>query len=87
MGMSRSGLAFLAGQAAGGESSGRPPFIIDVRRAGGRAIKRAGRKMAATGNDPRLAAMLVNAGEGDSAATAAMLAAILRTRREAAVRI
>ncbi|EEJ1432324.1 ATP-dependent helicase HrpB [Salmonella enterica subsp. houtenae] len=36
-----------------------------------------GRKMAAMGNDPRLAAMLVNAGEGDSAATAAMLAAIL----------
>ncbi|ELH8432074.1 ATP-dependent helicase HrpB [Salmonella enterica] len=36
-----------------------------------------GRKMAAIGNDPRLAAMLVNAGEGDSAATAAMLAAIL----------
>ncbi|EKM9587532.1 ATP-dependent helicase HrpB [Salmonella enterica] len=36
-----------------------------------------GRKMAATGNDPRLAAMLVNAGEGDSAATAARLAAIL----------
>lgn len=36
-----------------------------------------GRKMAAPGNDPRLAAMLVNAGEGDSAATAAMLAAIL----------
>ncbi len=43
-----------------------------------RAVKRAGRKMAAMGNDPRLAAMLVNAGEGDSAATAAMLAAILR---------
>ncbi|EEA5325805.1 ATP-dependent helicase HrpB [Salmonella enterica] len=36
-----------------------------------------GRKMAAIGNDPRLAAMLVNAGEGDSAATAARLAAIL----------
>ncbi|ECC1504865.1 ATP-dependent helicase HrpB [Salmonella enterica subsp. houtenae] len=36
-----------------------------------------GRKMAAMGNDPRLAAMLVNADEGDSAATAAMLAAIL----------
>lgn len=42
VGMSRSGIAFLAGQAAGGESSGRPPFIIDVRRAGGRAVKRAG---------------------------------------------
>ncbi|EFU1951919.1 ATP-dependent helicase HrpB [Salmonella enterica] len=36
-----------------------------------------GRKMAAMGNDPRLVAMLVNADEGDSAATAAMLAAIL----------
>ncbi|AXE04934.1 ATP-dependent helicase HrpB [Salmonella enterica] len=36
-----------------------------------------GQKMAAMGNDPRLAAMLVNADEGDSAATAAMLAAIL----------
>lgn len=86
MGMSRSDIAFLAGQAAGGESSGRPPFIIDVRRAGGRAVKRAGRKMAAMGNDPRLAAMLVNADEGDSAATAAMLAAISEDRA-AAVRI
>lgn len=45
----------------------------------GERLSARGRKMAATGNDPRLAAMLVNAGEGDSAATAAMLAAILRT--------
>ncbi|ECO8339649.1 ATP-dependent helicase HrpB, partial [Salmonella enterica] len=43
----------------------------------GERLSARGRKMAATGNDPRLAAMLVNAGEGDSAATAAMLAAIL----------
>lgn len=43
----------------------------------GEQLSARGRKMAATGNDPRLAAMLVNAGEGDSAATAAMLAAIL----------
>ncbi len=33
------------------------------------------------GNDPRPAWRCVNAGEGDSAATAAMLAAILRTTR------
>ncbi|EDA0485216.1 ATP-dependent helicase HrpB [Salmonella enterica] len=43
----------------------------------GERLSARGRKMAATGNDPRLAAMLFNAGEGDSAATAAMLAAIL----------
>lgn len=43
----------------------------------GERLSARGRKMAATGNEPRLAAMLVNAGEGDSAATAAMLAAIL----------
>ncbi|CGA94920.1 ATP-dependent RNA helicase HrpB [Salmonella enterica subsp. enterica serovar Typhi] len=43
----------------------------------GERLSARGRKMAATGNDPRLAAMLVNADEGDSAATAAMLAAIL----------
>ncbi len=43
----------------------------------GERLSARGRKMAAPGNDPRLAAMLVNAGEGDSAATAAMLAAIL----------
>ncbi|EAS1758392.1 ATP-dependent helicase HrpB [Salmonella enterica] len=43
----------------------------------GERLSARGQKMAATGNDPRLAAMLVNAGEGDSAATAAMLAAIL----------
>lgn len=43
----------------------------------GERLSARGRKMAATGNDPRLAAMLVNAGEGDSTATAAMLAAIL----------
>ncbi|EIS6134798.1 TPA: ATP-dependent helicase HrpB [Salmonella enterica subsp. enterica serovar Horsham] len=43
----------------------------------GERLSARGRKMAAMGNDPRLAAMLVNAGEGDSAATAAMLAAIL----------
>ncbi|HCL5063843.1 TPA: ATP-dependent helicase HrpB, partial [Salmonella enterica] len=39
----------------------------------GERLSARGRKMAAPGNDPRLAAMLVNAGEGDSAATAAML--------------
>lgn len=43
----------------------------------GERLSARGQKMAATGNEPRLAAMLVNAGEGDSAATAAMLAAIL----------
>lgn len=43
----------------------------------GERLSARGRKMAAAGNDPRLAAMLVNADEGDSAATAAMLAAIL----------
>ncbi|EIA8907264.1 ATP-dependent helicase HrpB [Salmonella enterica] len=43
----------------------------------GERLSARGRKMAAMGNDPRLAAMLVNAGEGDSAATAAILAAIL----------
>ncbi|EEM2500911.1 TPA: ATP-dependent helicase HrpB [Salmonella enterica subsp. indica] len=43
----------------------------------GERLSARGRKMAAIGNDPRLAAMLVNAGEGDSAATAAMLAAVL----------
>ena len=47
----------------------------------GERLSARGQKMAAMGNDPRPAAMLVNAGEGDSAATAAMLAAILRTRR------
>ncbi|MEA7931637.1 FGGY family carbohydrate kinase, partial [Salmonella enterica subsp. enterica serovar Montevideo] len=36
----------------------------------GERLSARGRKMAAMGNDPRLAAMLVNAGEGDSAATA-----------------
>ncbi len=53
----------------------------------GERLSARGRKMAAMGNDPRLAAMLVNAGEGDSAATAAMLAAILEDPRAAAVRI
>ncbi|ENB6390813.1 ATP-dependent helicase HrpB [Salmonella enterica] len=43
----------------------------------GERLSARGRKMAVMGNDPRLAAMLVNAGEGDSAATAGMLAAIL----------
>lgn len=43
----------------------------------GERLSARGRKMAAMGNDPRLAAMLVNADEGDSAATAAMLATIL----------
>ncbi|EAX3572291.1 ATP-dependent helicase HrpB, partial [Salmonella enterica] len=43
----------------------------------GERLSARGQKMAAMGNDPRLAAMLVNADEGDSAATAAMLAAIL----------
>ncbi|EBA4001423.1 ATP-dependent helicase HrpB [Salmonella enterica subsp. enterica] len=43
----------------------------------GERLSARGRKMAAMGNDPRLAAMLVNADEGNSAATAAMLAAIL----------
>ncbi|EDL5764047.1 ATP-dependent RNA helicase HrpB [Salmonella enterica subsp. enterica serovar Senftenberg] len=43
----------------------------------GERLSARGQKMAAMGNDPRMAAMLVNADEGDSAATAAMLAAIL----------
>lgn len=43
----------------------------------GEQLNARGRKMATAGNDPRLAAMLVNADEGDSAATAAMLAALL----------
>ncbi|WP_187646501.1 hypothetical protein, partial [Salmonella enterica] len=34
----------------------------------GERLSARGRKMAAMGNDPRLAAMLVNADEGDSAA-------------------
>ncbi|RAN78644.1 RNA helicase, partial [Bacillus sp. SRB_28] len=43
---------------------------------GGRLSAR-GRKMAALGNDPRLAAMLIAADSPDAAATAAKLAAIL----------
>jgi ATP-dependent helicase HrpB len=42
--------------------------------------------MAALGNDPRLAAMLTAAEDADGAATAAKLAAILKSRRAAAMR-
>lgn len=43
----------------------------------GERLSATGQKMAALGNDPRLAAMLVSASTPDDAATAAMLAAIL----------
>ncbi|AUZ63095.1 ATP-dependent helicase HrpB [Citrobacter amalonaticus] len=43
----------------------------------GEQLSAIGQKMAALGNDPRLAAMLVNAATPDDAATAAKLAAIL----------
>lgn len=43
----------------------------------GEQLSAAGQKMAALGNDPRLAAMLVSASTPDEAATAAKLAAIL----------
>ncbi|POT55899.1 ATP-dependent helicase HrpB [Citrobacter amalonaticus] len=43
----------------------------------GERLSAAGQKMAALGNDPRLAAMLISAGNADEAATAAQLAAIL----------
>ena len=43
----------------------------------GDRLSATGRKMAALGNDPRLAAMLVSANNDDEAATAAKLAAIL----------
>lgn len=43
----------------------------------GERLSARGQKMAALGNDPRLAAMLVSASDPDAAATAAQLAAIL----------
>ncbi|MGS9092320.1 ATP-dependent helicase HrpB, partial [Salmonella enterica subsp. enterica serovar Infantis] len=57
------------------QAARRVLLVVGARE--GERLSARGRKMAATGNDPRLAAMVVNAGEGDSAATAAMLAAIL----------
>lgn len=49
----------------------------------GERLSAAGQKMAALGNDPRLAAMLVSAKNEHEAATAAKLAAILEERRAA----
>ncbi|MFO6485326.1 hypothetical protein ACLBR5_27175 [Escherichia coli] len=43
----------------------------------GERLSAQGQKMAALGNDPRLAAMLVSAKNDDEAATAAKIAAIL----------
>lgn len=49
----------------------------------GERLSAFGRKMAALGNEPRLAAMLAAAQTDDEAATAAKLAAILEERRAA----
>ncbi|RYI78818.1 hypothetical protein EVV55_27380, partial [Klebsiella pneumoniae] len=51
----------------------------------GERLSAFGRKMAALGNEPRLAAMLATAQTDDEAATAAKLAAILEERRAADV--
>lgn len=51
--------------------------LLRMLGAGWRTAKRARAKMAALGNDPRLAAMLVSAKSDDEAATAAKIAAIL----------
>lgn len=53
----------------------------------GDRLSAAGQKMAALGNDPRLAAMLVRATDDNEAATAAKLAAILEEPRAVAVPI
>ena len=53
----------------------------------GERLTARGQKMAALGNDPRLAAMLVAAQGNDEIATAARLAAILRSRRAVALAI
>lgn len=53
----------------------------------GERLTARGQKMAALGNDPRLAAMLVAAQGDDEIATAAKLAAILRSRRAVAAAI
>ncbi|MGU0016302.1 hypothetical protein ACVXG9_15575 [Escherichia coli] len=46
----------------------------------GERLSAQGQKMAALGNNPRLAAMLVSAKNDDEAATAAKIAAILESR-------
>ena len=52
-------------------------LLTDLSALEGERLSAHGRKMAALGNDPRLAAMLTAAEDADSAATAAKLAAIL----------
>ena len=52
-------------------------LLTDLSALEGERLSARGRKMAALGNDPRLAAMLTAAEDADGAATAAKLAAIL----------
>lgn len=52
-------------------------LLTDLSALEGERLSAHGRKMAALGNDPRLAAMLTAAEDADGAATAAKLAAIL----------
>jgi ATP-dependent helicase HrpB len=77
VGLPRSGRAGLAGSAARGQSGRRAPPAEALSALDGERLSAFGRKMAALGNEPRLAAMLAAAQTDDEAATAAKLAAIL----------
>ncbi len=77
MGMQRSGADELAGSTANGESTGRKRLLQMLGALEGERLSAQGQKMAALGNDSRLAAMLVSAKNDDEAATAAKIAAIL----------
>ncbi|MDV0420096.1 ATP-dependent helicase HrpB [Klebsiella grimontii] len=57
-------------------------LLTDLSALEGERLSSHGRKMAALGNDPRLAAMLTAAEDADGAATAAKLAAILQRAQQ-----
>ncbi len=80
MGMQRSGADELAGSTANGESTGRETPVTDAGALDGERLSAQGQKMAALGNDPRLAAMLVSAKNDDEAATAAKLPPFSKSR-------
>lgn len=75
MGMQRSGADELAGSTANGDLLAAKRLLRMLGALDGERLSAQGQKMAALGNDPRLAAMLVSAKNDDEAATAAKIAA------------
>lgn len=77
MGMQRSGADELVDQPPVVNLLAAKRLLQMLGALEGERLSAQGQKMAALGNDPRLAAMLVSAKNDDEAATAAKIAAIL----------